>query len=527
MIDMSKIPTITRKRYCTSKTRFAHIVLHDSKSEETIIQIFTRVLQRLTERLIIVKSDCALEYHTHKMEEFLKDVHAVKEMRHSNEHNQAANSMVEKFGHTLGRGLRVALIQSGLPLAFWGAAAIMVTDLYNSTPRASLGGDSPYFWCTGRIPDMSFFRPFGCSMVVFRGKDLVEHGKLAPRGEKGVCVGIGTHFGRRVFICYSARTNRVYASVDCKFDTSLFPFQVADQRQREFYDQEPHTEELSMFNDMPNATIDDIIHRINSESIPCNTTWAIEQVMETTSEMQAVDPAMIQTMHDDERVAYGLQPSAEMQQQSSVGTPWQQQEAADTSIPTYNITIRNVQSTIHVHDRPGSYATLPEALQDAGSQLLSKVTNAKLAEYLIGMSSVIPMSASESCWPEDGCQWSVMVMEDRSSKRHHGGHAFSVVLAGLTPAYTGGAVTDISYVAKLSSKQIRNSIEQHYGKNKTLQQMFDPKWQNAPTGMTHSALAFKTQLTQSVRQTTHKIFRKSTASPLGNLKRNVLAATGK
>ena len=27
--------------------------------------------------------------------------------------------------------------------------------------------------------------------------------------------------------------------------------------------------------------------------------------METTAEMQAVDPAMIQTMHDDERAAYG------------------------------------------------------------------------------------------------------------------------------------------------------------------------------------------------------------------------------
>jgi len=85
MIDVSKIPTITGKQYCTMiverKTRFAHIVLHDSKSEDTIIQIFTRVLPLLTEKPIIVKSDCAQEYHTPKMEAFLKDVHGVKEMR--------------------------------------------------------------------------------------------------------------------------------------------------------------------------------------------------------------------------------------------------------------------------------------------------------------------------------------------------------------------------------------------------------------------------------------------------------------
>ena len=88
----------------------------------------------------------------------------------------------------------------------------MVTDLYNSTPHTNLGRDSLYFRRTGRLPDMSIFCPFGCSMVMHRGKDLVEHRKLAPRGEKGVCVGIDTHFGRRAFICYSARANRVYAS---------------------------------------------------------------------------------------------------------------------------------------------------------------------------------------------------------------------------------------------------------------------------------------------------------------------------
>jgi len=77
------------------------------------------------------------------------------------------------------------------------------------------------------------------------------------------------------------------------------------------------------------------------------------------SEIQAVDPAMIQTMHDHKRAAYGLQPSTGMQQQSSAGT--QLQEAADTKTYMHNATIRNLQSTIIVHDRPGQNSTLPEA----------------------------------------------------------------------------------------------------------------------------------------------------------------------
>ena len=47
---------------------------------------------------------------------------------------------------------------------------------------------------------------------------------------------------------------------------------------------------------------------------------------------------------------------------------------------------------------------------------LFKVKYAKLAEYLIGMSSVIPMP--ECYWHEDGCQWSVTVMEHRPSKEN-------------------------------------------------------------------------------------------------------------
>jgi hypothetical protein len=40
----------------------------------------------------------------------------------------------------------------------------------------------------------------------------VEHGKLAPRGEEAVYIGTGMAFGRRAFLGYSSRTNRVYAS---------------------------------------------------------------------------------------------------------------------------------------------------------------------------------------------------------------------------------------------------------------------------------------------------------------------------
>ena len=132
------------------------------------------MLSRLGKPAKITKSDCAAEYNTPQLVRLLKE-HGVIEFRHRNEHGQAANGMVEKFRFTLGQGLRAALLQSGMPFAFWGAAVILVTDIYNSCLHTSLHGDSSHFRRTGKHTDMSFFCPFRRAMVVFRGKDLVEH----------------------------------------------------------------------------------------------------------------------------------------------------------------------------------------------------------------------------------------------------------------------------------------------------------------------------------------------------------------
>jgi len=49
MIDISKMPTVSRKRYCTMiverETRFVHTVLHETKDE--LVEVFQTVLSRL------------------------------------------------------------------------------------------------------------------------------------------------------------------------------------------------------------------------------------------------------------------------------------------------------------------------------------------------------------------------------------------------------------------------------------------------------------------------------------------------
>ena len=59
------------------------------------------------------------------------------------------------------------------------------------------------FDCNNRYqkqPDLSSFRAFRRATVVHRGRDLVEHTKLAPQGVLRVYLSVCISHGRRAFI---------------------------------------------------------------------------------------------------------------------------------------------------------------------------------------------------------------------------------------------------------------------------------------------------------------------------------------
>ena len=150
------------------------------------------------------------------------------EQLYSNEHQQFQNGSAEKLVDSIGRKIRGMLLQSQIPPEFWGAAVVLATDFYNCSPHCSLGMESPHYLRYHKQPDLSFFRALRCATVVHRGLDLVEHNKLAPLGELGMYLGVGTSHGRRAFIIYSPQTSRVYATVDAQFDETYFPFRTSN-----------------------------------------------------------------------------------------------------------------------------------------------------------------------------------------------------------------------------------------------------------------------------------------------------------
>jgi len=193
------------------------------------------------------------------------------------------------------------------------------------------------------------------------------------------------------------------------------------------------------------------------------------------------------------------------------------------SEPMHKATILDLKSSVHVHDHPGTYGTLPASSRDTGTTLLSKVSNAKLGKYLIGMDLLLRMPANY--WLQDGVTWSVQVVEHGASKKHVGRHVFKVVLAESSPIFVSSNGDVGTWAVDLSAKQIRQDMEAEFGKCKTLEQMLDPK----NSSLAQIVLGVPSQLggaNQRVQLAVHNTIKQQMKSKQGKLRRLETNITG-
>ena len=120
----------------------------------------------------------------------------------TNPDEQFQNGATEKLGDSVGKGVRTLLLQSNLGVEFWGAAALYLIETRNHLPHAGINDEIPIEQHTGRTPDISWFKPFGCLATVFQGTNHVKHHKISPRCEPGVFIGLGTAHGSKAWIVY-------------------------------------------------------------------------------------------------------------------------------------------------------------------------------------------------------------------------------------------------------------------------------------------------------------------------------------
>ena len=123
---------------------------------------------------------------------------------------------VERSHLTLANAVRTMLFGAGLPLKFW-PYALQYWDLINDCIPHGTRGASPYEICTGRQPDVSRLRVFGCRVYALpaEGRD----GKLDVHAAPGIFLGYKRTMRHAYY--FDLKTSQVKIARHVAFDESM------------------------------------------------------------------------------------------------------------------------------------------------------------------------------------------------------------------------------------------------------------------------------------------------------------------
>ena len=107
---------------------------------------------------------------------------------HTASYSPQQNGQVERMNRTLVEMARTMLLHANLPPRYWGYAVECAGYIRNRVPTSALDGKSPFEAATGKKPNLSHLRVFGCQVMV-RIPTPHRNGKLDPVAKPGIFLG--------------------------------------------------------------------------------------------------------------------------------------------------------------------------------------------------------------------------------------------------------------------------------------------------------------------------------------------------
>ena len=97
------------------------------------------------------------------------------------------NGVAERNNRTIVEATCAMLCDQGLPKFLWGEVVNTVVYVQNRCPHSALDSKNPEEVFSGKKPDVSHFRVFGCPVYFHVSKE--KRSKLDASGKKGMFVG--------------------------------------------------------------------------------------------------------------------------------------------------------------------------------------------------------------------------------------------------------------------------------------------------------------------------------------------------
>jgi hypothetical protein len=141
-------------------------------------------------------------------------------------HSPQQNGVAERWNCTILDKARAMLHSAGLSLGFWECAVDTAVHTYNRTPTRTIGWCTPHeLWTDGHVPDVSYFRIFGCKAYVHTTED--KRKKLNPRSIEMTLIGYEP--GSKGYRLWNSHTRSIVLSCNVTCDERSFPYKEIGQ----------------------------------------------------------------------------------------------------------------------------------------------------------------------------------------------------------------------------------------------------------------------------------------------------------
>ena len=155
---------------------------HKSESFEKFKEFKNEVENQLNKKIKVLRSDRGGEYLSHEFGDYLRECGIVTQLTPPG--TPQWNGVSERRNRTLLDMVRSMMSQADLPISFWGLVLETAAFTLNRVPSKSVD-KTPYEIWTGKVPNMSFIKIWGCEAYV---KRLITT-KLEPKSDKHIFVG--------------------------------------------------------------------------------------------------------------------------------------------------------------------------------------------------------------------------------------------------------------------------------------------------------------------------------------------------
>ena len=211
-------------------SRFSEVEILKSKSEvfDAFVKFKNRVENFQKKRIQNFQSDNGTEYVNHKFNKLFRDCGILHRRSMVGAHQQMGIS--ERLNQQLLNMGRCMLIQSGLPLYFWGEAINTACFIKNRCVSKAIDGQIPFeLWFDKRLDktELNRLKVFGCQVWMF--VENVKSHKMEPRAVE--CVLLGYPMDKRGYKLWNLREEVCVYSRDVRFVENVFPLKVIVTRE--------------------------------------------------------------------------------------------------------------------------------------------------------------------------------------------------------------------------------------------------------------------------------------------------------